>query len=150
MMNESRAPPSSRIQTNIFFGCSMAGSVQKADGISAMIWTGKHSYGLKEQPALIFHPCIPGVTVRQRHIYPIGRNGWRTMRIGHGNSEAQKVTNRLKTDIIEPEDMSLSKDKQEYSPIELMRRSTEVNNYLNTLGIPSSKWSGRTFACKVK
>lgn len=82
MMNESRAPPSSRIQTNIFFGCSMAGSVQKADGISAMIWTGKHSYGLKEQPALIFHPCIPGVTVRQRHIYPIGRNGWRTMRIG--------------------------------------------------------------------
>lgn len=68
----------------------------------------------------------------------------------HGNSEAQKVTNRLKTDIIEAEDMSLSKDKQEYSPIELMRRSTEVNNYLNTLGIPSSKWSGRTFACKVK
>lgn len=81
MMNETRAPPSSRMQTNIFFGCSMAGSVQKADGISAMIWTGKHSYGLKEQPALIFHPCIPGVTVRQRHIYPIGRNGWRTMRI---------------------------------------------------------------------
>lgn len=63
----------------------------------------------------------------------------------HGNGQAQKVANRLKADIIEPEDRGLSKDKREYSPVELVRRSIEVNDYLNTLGIPRSKWSGRTF-----
>lgn len=63
----------------------------------------------------------------------------------HGNGEAQKVANRMKVDIIEPEDNGLSRGRQQYTPTELVRRSTEVNNYLSTLNIPSSKWSGRTF-----
>lgn len=63
----------------------------------------------------------------------------------HGNGEAQKVANRMKADIIDPEDSGLLRSKQQYTPIELVRMSREVNNYLNTLNIPSSKWSGRTF-----
>lgn len=63
----------------------------------------------------------------------------------HGNGEAQKVANRMKVDIIDPEDSGLLRSKQQYTSIELVRMSREVNNYLNTLNIPSSKWSGRTF-----
>ena len=63
----------------------------------------------------------------------------------HGNGEAQKVANRMKADIIDPEDSGLLRSKQQYTSIELVRMSREVNNYLNMLNIPSSKWSGRTF-----
>lgn len=63
----------------------------------------------------------------------------------HGNGEAQKVANRMKADIIDPEDSELLRSKQQYTSIELVKMSREVNNYLNTLNIPSSKWSGRTF-----
>lgn len=63
----------------------------------------------------------------------------------HGNGEAQKVANRMKADIIDPEDSGLLRSKQQYTSIELVRMSREVNNYLNMLNIPSSKWSGKTF-----
>lgn len=63
----------------------------------------------------------------------------------HMDGGAQKIANRLKSDIIEPEDSELSRGKQQYTTMELVRRSTEINNYLNSLDIPSSKWSGKTF-----
>lgn len=55
------------------------------------------------------------------------------------------LESRDKGDIIEPEKKTNLTDELKYTPKELREKSLQVNKYLNLLGLPRSKWSGRTF-----
>lgn len=64
---------------------------------------------------------------------------------GGATEEWERLKKKKKESIIEPRDEGEKSNKTVYSSQELLRKSREVNEYLNTLNIPRSKWSGMTF-----
>lgn len=71
----------------------------------------------------------------------------------HTNGQAEKVKDRLngdgQDDIIEPEDKGDLNTGLTQLSKNLSERSLQVNNFLNTLNLPESKWSGVTEVVSV-
>lgn len=67
---------------------------------------------------------------------------------GGTTEEWERLKSKKNKSIIELKDNSSQYGKTAYTSKELIQKSREVNDYLNALGIPKSKWSGRTFVKK--
>lgn len=59
--------------------------------------------------------------------------------------EEEYLIQQGRTDIIELKDETVDGSKRIYTKEELLQKSKEINAYLNELGLPNSKWSGKTF-----
>lgn len=62
----------------------------------------------------------------------------------HGNGQAKKIAKRLGHGIMEPEDKGDLYTDLKNSSDDQEERSLQVNNFLNLLHLPESKWSGKT------
>lgn len=62
----------------------------------------------------------------------------------HDNGQSGKIANRLRSDIIELDEKGDLYTTLDSLSDNLPERSLQVHNFLDTLGLPDSKWSGNT------
>lgn len=68
----------------------------------------------------------------------------------HGTGQGKKVANRLRNDIIEPEDKGDLHTDLGHLSSNLQEQSLQVHTYLDGMDLPKSKWSGKTIIKGVK